>query len=51
MSVDQRTCACVSPDAYECLAIRYGFDDEDDDDDAHCECACHEQECDPAEFL
>jgi hypothetical protein len=30
-------CACPSPDAAECAAIRYGFDFMHE----HCDCPCH----------
>jgi hypothetical protein len=44
-------CACVHPDAAECLRIRCGnpsndaIDDEFDDDD-ECRCSCHREEDD-----
>lgn len=45
------TCACRSPDARECYALRYQTDIDEEDDPAECECGCHNVEYDPAEFL
>ena len=41
------TCACKSPDAYECWAIRYDLPpdfmgEEVEMDGGPCQCACHE---------
>jgi hypothetical protein len=46
-------CACVSPDAYECHAHRYGIDEQDlaaiEMDGGPCECKCHQSEEDDDE--
>lgn len=43
-----RPCACVSEDAYECWAWRYGIDEQDlaaiEIDGGPCECVCHKRE-------
>ena len=49
---NQQSCACRSPDARECYALRYPMDvDDENDDSAECECGCHDAPYNPAEFL
>jgi hypothetical protein len=43
-----KPCACVSPDKWECWALRYGIDEQDrgaiEMDGGPCDCPCHDQE-------
>lgn len=39
-----RRCVCPTPDAEDCINLRYGLWPDDEDYDAEsCECACHDE--------
>jgi hypothetical protein len=42
-SYEEKMCACLSPDAERCMALRYGLN-LDDDDVEPCQCTCHDEE-------